>query len=203
MTDCKNRGAGQEQAAIRKHAAAARENLDNRRQKEEALRTRVMNWLSDNPQIRQVFIYASYRSEADTLHLIRELLEKGYRVLCPKVSGREMVFYAVGSPSSLKPGYRGIPEPDDSDGAAAAEEPDEASLMICPGLIFDRTGGRIGYGGGFYDRYLSLHRVLKAGFGFSDQISGAELPLKSHDIRMDLLFTDEEILDLRSLQEKP
>ena len=75
--------------------------------------------------------------------------------------------------------------------------------MICPGLIFDRNGGRIGYGGGFYDRYLSLHRVLKAGYGFSEQIAGADLPLKSHDIRMDLLVTDAGILDLRSLQEKP
>lgn len=82
-------------------------------------------------------------------------------------------------------GYKGILEPE----MKKKLEPDRA-LVVVPGTVFDRSGRRIGYGGGFYDTYLQKHPMYqKVAFAFSMQIID-EIPAEPHDISMDLIYTE-------------
>lgn len=103
-----------------------------------------------------VLTYVSFRSEVDTIPLIERVFADGKAVFAPKVDGKEMEFYRIFSQSDLAAGYRGILEPV---GGLSLDEwiGDQTSqkILICmPGAAFDRVRHRIGYGGGFYDRYL-------------------------------------------------
>jgi 5-formyltetrahydrofolate cyclo-ligase len=89
----------------------------------------------------------------------------------------------------LKKGRFGILEP--AEPAFATE--DEMDLILVPGMAFDRAGGRIGRGGGFYDRLLPLYRAVRVGLCFDFQCLET-LPTETHDVRMDRLVTDQEIL---------
>lgn len=104
-----------------------------------------------------VLTYVGFRSEVDTFPLIKQAFADGKAVFAPKVLGKEMDFYRIFSVDDLTAGYRGILEPA---GGQLFEnwENDQMSqfALIClPGAAFDRACHRIGYGGGFYDRYLS------------------------------------------------
>ncbi len=105
---------------------------------------------------RTIYTYISYRQEADTRALIRRLWEMGLPVAAPRVDGRQMAFYRIRSQADIIPGYKGIPEP--SEGCPLAE--DEHGLVVVPGAAFDVRGYRIGYGGGYYDRFLKGHPSL-------------------------------------------
>lgn len=103
---------------------------------------------------------------------------------------KELIFYRVLNVSDLKPGAFGIPEPA-PDGPGI--DINELEVIFIPGIAFDRQKGRLGYGGGFYDRVLSDYRGIKIGIAFSFQIVD-ELPLEEHDIRVDFLITEEGVL---------
>ena len=83
--------------------------------------------------------------------MLEQALADGKRVAVPKVYGEEMKFIYLTDLSQVSAGYAGIPEPI-SDGPVAD---DETALVLMPGLVFDPQGHRIGYGGGFYDKFLS------------------------------------------------
>ncbi len=89
----------------------------------------------------------------------------------------------------LKKGRFGIPEP--AEPVFAAE--DELDLILVPGVAFDRVGRRVGHGGGFYDRLLPQYRVSRAGICFDFQCLGA-VPAEEHDIRMNWVVTETQIL---------
>ncbi len=103
--------------------------------------------------------YVSYGSELDTEELIREALRLGKAVYVPRVlAGHRMDFFRIGSLEELRPGFHGIPEPPESGEIYVGEEAvAEAALMLMPGVAYDPYGNRLGYGGGYYDRYLSAH----------------------------------------------
>ena len=100
---------------------------------------------------RSIYGYLPYNQEVRTEAILQQALKDGKRVAVPKCFGRDMRFIWLDDLEAVAPGYRGIPEPI-ADGPAAD---DEAALVLLPGLAFDREGRRIGYGGGFYDRFLS------------------------------------------------
>ena len=105
---------------------------------------------------RSVYCYISYNQEVRTETIMRRARADGKRVAVPKIIGGEMTFIWLDNPDAVTLGYGGILEP-------VADFPvaeDEEALVIMPGLAFDRNGNRIGYGGGFYDRYLAAHRGL-------------------------------------------
>lgn len=123
-------------------------------------------------EAESVLCYASYRDEVRTQELIADLLELGKRVYLPKAiedGQRRMDFFEVRAGERLTEGYCHIPEPSDSSerfcltesGRAAGEK---KTAVLLPGSVFDRKGSRIGYGGGYYDRYLQ--RMEKAGIPF-------------------------------------
>ena len=100
---------------------------------------------------KSIFGYLSYNQEVRTMPMLEQAQKDGKRVAVPKVYGDEMKFIYLTDLSQVEKGYAGIPEP-------ILDEPvadDKTALVLMPGLAFDRQGHRIGYGGGFYDKFLS------------------------------------------------
>lgn len=98
-----------------------------------------------------IYGYLPYNQEVRTIPMLKQALLDGKRVAVPKVLGEEMKFIWLENFSDIAPGYAGIPEPV-ADGPVAD---DPTALVLMPGLAFDAQGHRIGYGGGFYDRFLA------------------------------------------------
>ena len=115
----------------------------------------------------------------------------GKRVAVPKVTGaHEMKYYYLESFEQLAPGYFQIPEP-----AWGEEAKDEDAFLIVPGVAFDKNRHRAGYGQGFYDRYLSVHRKHKtAAVAFDFQIV-EEVPAEATDIFPDKVITETRIIN--------
>ncbi len=141
-------------------------------------------------------IYVSFRSEVDTHQLIRERLNSGLEVAIPKtdVTNRRLETYLLKNwGKGLRPGAYGILEPDVK--VASLIRPSQIDMVVVPGSVFDRQCGRYGYGGGYFDRFLSIEapQALRIGLAFSLQVL-PEIPLKTHDQRMDIIVTENEIL---------
>lgn len=102
-------------------------------------------------QAKTLYGYLPYNQEVRTVPMLQKALEDGKRVAVPKVYGEEMRFIYMEDLSQVSLGYAGIPEPI-ADGPVA-EDPE--ALVLMPGMAFDPQGHRIGYGGGFYDKFLA------------------------------------------------
>lgn len=132
-------------------------------------------------QAKSVYGYLPYNQEVRTVPMLVRAQQDGKRVAVPKVYGDEMKFIWLDDLSLVAPGYAGIPEP-------AADEPvasDETALVLMPGLAFDPQGHRIGYGGGFYDRFLAQepnHPTLALCYAFQML---DELEMEAFDIPVD------------------
>ena len=100
---------------------------------------------------KTIYGYLPYNQEVRTVPMLERALRDGKRVAVPKVFGNEMRFIYITDFSQVEKGYAGIPEPV-ADGPVAD---DPTALVLIPGLAFDKEGHRIGYGGGFYDRFLA------------------------------------------------
>jgi 5-formyltetrahydrofolate cyclo-ligase len=98
-----------------------------------------------------IYGYLPYNQEVRTVPMLERAIREGKRVAVPKVIGEDMKFIYLTDMSQVEKGYAGIPEPV-ADGPVAQ---DPTALVLMPGLAFDPQGHRIGYGGGFYDRFLA------------------------------------------------
>lgn len=137
---------------------------------------------------KTIAFYMAINREVDlSLALNQALKEK--EVFLPRTDIKEktLYFHRVSSIDELKVGAYGILEPNFE--AKAISEKD-LDLILVPGLAFDLTKGRLGYGGGFYDRVLKETKALKVGVAFSFQVV-PKLPLEPFDVRMDLLLTEQ------------
>lgn len=135
-----------------------------------------------------IYCYVSYHHEADTYAIIQKAWELGKQVAVPKVSGTSMEFYYIQSFHDLQKGYCNIPEPI-TDKLATIEN----ALVLMPGAAFDKQRHRIGYGKGFYDKYLTLHplhRTIAAAFEL--QIID-DIPAEPFDISPEIVITEEHI----------
>lgn len=144
---------------------------------------------------RTVMFYAGFRSEVQTMGAMFRGLERGLRLALPVTlpARRGLQPRVVNDLArDLRPGFCGIAEPDPDQ--TVALEPGEIEAVIVPGSAFDLRGGRLGYGGGFYDRFLAREapRALRIGLAFALQVVG-ELPLAEHDQRLDYLVTEEQV----------
>lgn len=160
---------------------------------------RNFNELAEYRDAVLILFYVSFRSEAATPELVRRALADGKRVAVPKVfrAERMLRFYSIDSPDELRPGYMGIPEPEVD--STREIDPADAGMIVMPGAAFDRSGSRIGYGGGYYDKMIaSLGRpkpVLVA-LAHDVQIVDA-VPAEPHDQRVDMVVTGSEIIRCR------
>jgi len=136
---------------------------------------------------KTIYGYLPYNQEVRTVPMLERALRDGKRVAVPKVYGDEMKFIYITDLSQVEKGYAGIPEP-------VADEPiadDPTALVLMPGLAFDKEGHRIGYGGGFYDRFLAAepnHPTIALCYGF--QIL-PQLPTEEFDIPVDCVLYEE------------
>lgn len=133
---------------------------------------------------KTIYGYLPYNQEVRTVPMLEQALRDGKRVAVPKVYGDEMKFLYLDDLSKVSKGYAGIPEP-------IADEPvadDETALVLMPGLAFDPAGHRIGYGGGFYDKFLAAepnHPTLALCYEFQML---PELHTEEHDIPVDTVL---------------
>ena len=102
-------------------------------------------------QAKTIYGYLPYNQEVRTVPILERALADGKQVAVPKVYGDEMRFIYLSDLTQVETGYAGIPEPI-ADGPVAQ---DPTALVLMPGLVFDPMGHRVGYGGGFYDKFLS------------------------------------------------
>ncbi len=175
---------------FRKRALNLRATLSPRArwQKSRCITGRVLQWL---PFIRaqKILLYASFRDEVETWPLLRAALAQNKEIYLPRTLVRlqKLAIHRLRHFGELFPGAYGILEPSPRSDQI---DPSELDLIICPGVAFDSLGGRIGYGGGFYDRLLiKAPEVPRAALAFACQIF-PELPLAPHDVRMDVVITE-------------
>lgn len=187
---------------IRKRILKKRDALsDAQRKKENDLIYNLVTGSSAYKQADGLLVFASFGSEADTFRIAEDAYREGKILYYPLVTGDEMEFYRVDEISALKPGFRGILEPEASDETRLCPRPEQNILMLMPGVVFDREGGRIGYGGGFYDKYLEkllnnpkLH-VTTIAIAFSCQIlDEGHIPREEHDISPDYVISPDGII---------
>ena len=137
-----------------------------------------------------IYLYVSTPDETDTHALIAYFLENGVPVAVPKVKGKEMDFYYIKGMDDLLPGAMNILEPKEScEKASSAQAP-----MIVPGIAFGTDGKRIGYGGGYYDRFLEKEPDhLTVGICYDFQII-QNMPSEEQDIPVKHVVTPTMVL---------
>jgi len=145
-----------------------------------------------------VLLTLPFRSEWDTLGLVRAAIRAGQTVALPRVDpqARMLVLHALADPDhDIAVGHQGIPEP-------LPDRPrvpyDAVDFVLVPGVAFDATGRRLGYGGGYYDRLLPLLRpgAARAAGAFELQLADI-VPAAPHDIAVDMIVTESRTLALR------
>ena len=158
-------------------------------------------------QAKVVYTYVSFGKEVDTISFIKECLQAGKKVAVPKMLGKgKMEFFYISSLAELKRNHFGILEPEEIEErravpfsfevATTQKRYEKQQLFIIPGVAFDKKFHRLGYGGGFYDRYLEKYgaeNFLKISLAFPIQIKES-IPYEEHDICMDRIVTPEGVM---------
>lgn len=144
---------------------------------------------------KTIAITISRIPEVNTYGIIKKAWEDGKKVVVPKChpKDRTMTFRNITAFDQLETVYYGLLEPIEE--WTEEVEQDEIDLMIVPGLAFNRDGYRLGFGGGYYDRYLQHYKGKKIALAFTQQIVST-IPIESHDMAVDAIITDEELFDI-------
>jgi 5-formyltetrahydrofolate cyclo-ligase len=142
---------------------------------------------------KTIFAYVSFRSEVATFKLIEALIASGKTVAVPITRIKEKRLDAIkisNITSDLEPGYCDIPEPTKTLCETSMIDPSEINAILLPGSVFDKRGGRFGYGGGFYDRFVSnIPSAVRIGLAFDLQVV-EQIPLQPHDELLDFVVTE-------------
>ncbi len=145
-----------------------------------------------------LFIYVDFRSEVETHLCITELLKMGKRVVVPVtlVQEKRLLPVAIKDVSlDLSPGYCGIPEPPAEVRSSRVVAGCEIDIVIVPGSVFDERGGRLGYGGGYYDRFMAKEAPGAKRIGLALDLQVVKrLVLQPHDELLDLIITEKRII---------
>lgn len=166
---------------------AMRSNIDGTyRKTAEAAITRKIIQSPEISAAGTIATWASYRSEVNTYPLITHWLSEQKQVVIPKVIDNDISFFSISQISDISPGYKGVPEPTR---LTSAIDPAEIDVCIVPGLAFDISGHRLGYGKGFYDRFLTSYSGPSIGICFTNQLVYS-LPHNNTDIPVKSIITD-------------
>jgi 5-formyltetrahydrofolate cyclo-ligase len=183
-------------AELRSEVSRLRDALDEADRLERS--ERIWKRLVELPEFRassQALFYVSFKSEVDTF-LMRKLaaeLDKAVAVPRGRQIDKRMTFYYLDRDEELESGPYGILQPPaDSERIVELED---SSVVLVPGLVFDLKGNRLGWGAGFYDRFLSGEGrgLPKLGLAFDCQIVDA-LPAQPHDVPMDAVVTETRVI---------
>lgn len=133
-----------------------------------------------------VMAYMACRGELDLLPVILDVLSQGKTLLLPRCEGPgAMTARRVTELSQLIPGAYGVMEPQAD---CEAVDPEEIDLILVPGTAFDASGGRLGQGGGYYDRFLAGTKALRVGV-CHDFALAERVPAQAHDVRMNCIIS--------------
>lgn len=132
-----------------------------------------------------IALYKSMNSEVDTNWLINESL-KNRIVLLPRIVDNKMIFIMINNDTKYSKSNIGVMEP------IGEEYYGKIDLIIVPGIAFDKDLNRLGFGMGYYDKYLGNKDIYKIGLCFSEQIVNL-VPVLNHDIRMDMVITENRV----------
>lgn len=153
----------------------------------------------------KVFIYLPFRTEIDIMPLIHFCWEQGYEVYAPRVDQgtQQLQLYRLTSEADLELGTWGIREPKLTLPLLPEEAWCSLDWIVVPGLAFDGSGGRIGYGGGYYDRFMERltrhgtdhreHHPVNVALAFEFQLVEA-VPMEAQDFRVDCIITEEHTI---------
>lgn len=153
--------------------------------KSEAICSAVLS-LGEFCAAQVVMVYLSFKNEVVTDMIIDEAIARGKTVTVPTVRGGDIVPVRIYAGEDLERGAFGIPEPRKKEPCGVTPD-----LCIVPGLGFSRRGGRIGFGKGYYDRYLSQNKCKTVGLAYSLQIE-EEVFSEPHDVPIDIIVTEGE-----------
>lgn len=183
-----------DKAQLRKEMKARRREASDRAMRD----VEIFRKFFSLPQVvnsNKFFIYMSFGNETDTKAIIGELLKRGKEVYLPRVEGRDMVFVRYTGQALQKNGY-GIEEP------LGEGVKEGADVIVLPMLAADKQLHRLGYGGGYYDRFLqNERRAVKIGICYDFQRTD-ELFAQEYDVPADVLVTDKEILKRDKAEER-
>ena len=145
-----------------------------------------------------VLVYVDFRSEVVTRPLIDYMLQCGKKVVVPVtlIQDKDLLTVFITNPErELAPGYCSIPEPIVEIREKQTVSPDIIDIIFLPGSVFDERGGRMGYGGGYYDRFVSIKapQALRVGLAYELQVV-KRAPLQDHDEFMDFIVTEERTI---------
>ena len=182
--------ASNDKAYLRDYFSEKRLKLCQDLSRKEALDAEIQTRLIISPEYRAadaVLVYMARPTEIATSMIIHAALANNKIValpVCTENSG--MIFRQIGDISELRPGSFGILEPDDS---CPEYKADENTLCVCPALCCDMSGYRLGFGGGYYDRFLADFKGCKAALCYSDAVIPS-IDTDEYDIGMDVIHTD-------------
>lgn len=176
---------------IRKEIIEKRNALTNRSELDDSIYSNLINTKEYNHS-KVIFTYVTFGSEVDTIRFIKKALKDKKIVCVPKTfhKNREMKVIKIEGLEDLQESSLGILEPCNGEEISL----EEIDLIIMPGVAFDFEGNRIGYGAGYYDRYLAnkKDKAIKIGIAYSIQIIGG-INSEEHDIKIDCLITENGI----------
>ena len=184
---------------LRKEILAKRKNIDTA--KKEDMDKKIVDKFYESKyykEAKNIFIYISYDSEIDTKEIINKALIDNKRVYVPRTEFKTRLMDAVeiASLDNLIESEYGILEPSIEESHI---EPNELDLIVVPGVAFDRNGGRMGYGAGFYDRYFkkigkdNIKKIEKLALAYDFQILD-KIPMNEQDVPVSHIITEKEFM---------
>jgi len=174
---------------LREEYQTIRNNIKNKKEKSQYITEKLkQNILYKNAKI--VALYKSLPSEVDTAEIIEHALSYGKIVVLPKVVGEELRFYKIGKDEVFVKSKFGVEEPIGDERNFI--DKNELDLVIVPGLCFDEEGNRLGFGKGYYDRFLANTELKTIAVCFKEQIiRNGFVPVDSNDVKMQMIITDD------------
>lgn len=185
----------EEKKILRNKILSIRDSLN--RNEKEIMDNEIFNKLKNTElykNARNIFIYISFSNEINTINIIKKALEDKKDVFIPKIykTNKSMKAIKLNSFDDLKKNSMGILEPIDD---SKYIEKENIDLIVVPGVVFDKDCNRIGYGGGYYDRYLKdiAYKVNKVVLAYDLQVID-KIESEEHDIKVDYIITSSKII---------
>lgn len=176
---------------IRKLAEKIRDSIpeNEKKQKDRIIQNHLFNW-ELYKKANYIFSYISFRSEVNTFAIIKAAISQGKTIAVPKIDIKRKImkaFIIENVNKSLQPGEYGILEPIEK---CPEIDYKKLNIIIAPGLAFTENGDRLGYGGGFYDRFLSNQPEIPVCALTYKSLIANSLPVKEKDVAVDYLITE-------------
>lgn len=191
-----------DKTGLRKEALARRTALSKEEccEKSRAIAETVIQ-LENFKKCNKVLLYAPIRNEVETKEVVQEARVLKKEIYYPRVLGKEMEFYRVDEMTEFETSAYGIWEPKPESSVALVPKKEDEILVLMPGAVFDKAGNRIGYGGGYYDKYLcwlesmvSPEQICKVAVAYECQmVEEGQIVKEPHDMCVDYIVTEREV----------